>query len=111
MVNKGLIKNHSFQSWVASVDSKSTWPGCTVKDYLLFFHLLCFIKLTIMAFHVKNISFWYFHLQYFLISLVETYFIISFFGCVRIMWLSTVIFTKRSNFVDGSLETSTSYKT
>ena len=55
IANKGLIKNHSFQSWVASADSKSTWPGCTVKYYLLFFRLLCFIKLTLMAFRMKNI--------------------------------------------------------
>ena len=55
IANKGLIKNHSFQSWVASTDSKSTWPGCTVKYYLLFFRLLCFIKLTPMAFRMKNI--------------------------------------------------------
>ena len=55
IANKGLIKNHSFQSWVASADSKSTWRGCTVKYYLLFFRLLCFIKLTLMAFRMKNI--------------------------------------------------------
>ena len=62
IANKGLIKNHSFQSWVASADSKSTWPGCTVKYYLLFFRLLCFIKLTLMALRMKNI-FGYFQLQ------------------------------------------------
>ena len=62
IANKGLIKNHSFQSWVASADSKSTWRGCTVKYYLLFFRLLCFIKLTLMAFRMKNI-FGYFQLQ------------------------------------------------
>ena len=63
IANKGLIKNHSFQSQVASADSKSTWPGCTVKYYLLFFRLLCFYQINPDGFPHEKHFFGYFQLQ------------------------------------------------